>query len=55
MNPDMFTPTLEWGSELWKSVVWIAKAWVIAAIATFVILALIGNVFVLAWLGENVF
>jgi putative ATP-binding cassette transporter len=43
MNPDMFTPTLEWGNELWRSVVWIAKAWVIAAIATFVILALIGK------------
>jgi putative ATP-binding cassette transporter len=43
MNPDMFTPTLDWGNELWKSVVWIARAWVIAAIATFVILALIGR------------
>jgi putative ATP-binding cassette transporter len=43
MNPDMFTPTLDWGNELWTSVVWIAKAWVIAAIATFIILALIGK------------
>ncbi|HYZ67871.1 MAG TPA: SbmA/BacA-like family transporter, partial [Mycobacterium sp.] len=43
MNPDMFIPTLDWGSELWKTVVWIARAWVIAAIATLIILALIGR------------
>ena len=30
----MFTPTLDWGNELWASLVWIAKAWAIAAIAT---------------------
>jgi putative ATP-binding cassette transporter len=41
MNPDMFVPTLDWDSELWKTVVWIAKAWVIAAVATMFILLLI--------------
>mgnify|MGYP003711269045 CR=1 FL=1 len=37
----MFTPTLDWGSELWTSLLWIAKGWAIAAVATFVILVLI--------------
>ncbi len=41
MNADMFTPTLDWGNELLTSLWWIAKAWVIAAVATMVILALI--------------
>jgi putative ATP-binding cassette transporter len=40
---DMFTPTLDWGNELWKSVVWIARAWAIAAVSTMVILVLIGR------------
>ena len=43
MNPDMFTPTLDWGNELWTSLVWIAKAWAIAAVSTLVILGLIGR------------
>jgi vitamin B12/bleomycin/antimicrobial peptide transport system ATP-binding/permease protein len=42
MNPDMFTPTLDWGNEWWTSLIWIAKAWAIAAVATLVILVLIG-------------
>jgi vitamin B12/bleomycin/antimicrobial peptide transport system ATP-binding/permease protein len=41
MNADMFTPTLDWGNELLTSLWWIAKAWVIAAVATLVILVLI--------------
>ena len=41
MNPDMFIPTLDWGNELLTSLWWIAKAWVIAAAATMVILVLI--------------
>lgn len=40
---EMFTPTLDWGSELWISLWWIAKGWVIAAVATLVVLALIGR------------
>ena len=43
MNPDMCVPTLDWGNELWTSVVWIAKAWAIAAVSTLVILVLIGR------------
>jgi putative ATP-binding cassette transporter len=43
MNPDMFTPTLDWGNELWTSLWWIAKAWAIAAVSTLAILALIGR------------
>ena len=40
---DMFTPTLDWGNELWTSVVWIARAWAIAAVSTMAILVLIGR------------
>ena len=40
---EMFTPTLDWGSELWKSLVWIARAWAIAAVSTMIILTLIGR------------
>jgi vitamin B12/bleomycin/antimicrobial peptide transport system ATP-binding/permease protein len=40
---DMFTPTLDWGNELSTSLVWIAKAWAIAAVSTLVILLLIGR------------
>ena len=40
---NMFTPTLDWGNELLTSLWWIAKAWVIAAVATTVILVLIGR------------
>ncbi|KGI68343.1 ABC transporter ATP-binding protein/permease [Mycobacterium rufum] len=39
----MFAPTLDWGSELWISLVWIAKGWAIAAVATLIVLALIGR------------
>lgn len=38
---ETFTPTLDWGNELWTSLWWIAQGWVYAAIATMVILALI--------------
>jgi vitamin B12/bleomycin/antimicrobial peptide transport system ATP-binding/permease protein len=38
---DMFTPTLDWGGEWLLSLVWIAKAWAIAAVATVAILALL--------------
>jgi len=37
----MFTPTLDWGNEWRASLIWIAEAWVIAAVATVAILALI--------------
>lgn len=39
----MFTPTLDWSTEVWTSLVWIAKGWAIAAVATLVILVLIGR------------
>jgi vitamin B12/bleomycin/antimicrobial peptide transport system ATP-binding/permease protein len=38
---DMFTPTLDWGGEWTTSLIWIAEAWAIAAVATVAILALI--------------
>ena len=40
---DVFVPTLDWGNELWTSLVWVGKAWLIAAIATLVVLLLIGR------------
>jgi putative ATP-binding cassette transporter len=40
---ELFTPTLDWGSELWTSLWWIAKAWAIAALGTLAVLALIGR------------
>nr|WP_307787046.1 ABC transporter ATP-binding protein/permease [Mycolicibacterium mengxianglii] len=40
---EMFTPTLDWGNELGISLVWIAKGWAIAAVATLAILLLIGR------------
>ena len=39
----MFTPTLDWGTELVTSLIWIATAWVIAAVCTLVILVLIAR------------
>ena len=40
---EMFTPTLDWGNELVTSLVWIATAWVIAAVCTLVILVLVAR------------
>ncbi|MDT7766651.1 MAG: vitamin B12/bleomycin/antimicrobial peptide transport system ATP-binding/permease protein, partial [Mycobacterium sp.] len=40
---EMFTPTLDWGSQLWTSLVWIVRAWAIAAVSTLIILTLIGR------------
>ena len=37
----MFTPTRDWGDEWRVSLIWIAEAWAIAAVATIAILALI--------------
>jgi putative ATP-binding cassette transporter len=37
----MFTPTLDWGGEWLVSLMWVAKAWAIAAVATVAILALL--------------
>jgi putative ATP-binding cassette transporter len=39
----MWTPTLDWSNELFNSLWWVAKGWAIAAIATLLILWLIGR------------
>ena len=39
----MLTPTLDWGNELWVSLIWMGKAWAIAAVATLVICVLIAR------------
>ncbi|MGB5112957.1 MAG: ABC transporter ATP-binding protein/permease [Mycobacterium sp.] len=38
---EMFTPSLDWGSELVTSLLWIAKAWAMAALGTLVVLFLL--------------
>ncbi|MDA4107639.1 ABC transporter ATP-binding protein/permease [Mycolicibacterium holsaticum] len=40
---ESFVPTLDWGHELWTSLVWVARGWVIAAIATLAIMVLIAR------------
>ncbi|HEY9265771.1 MAG TPA: ABC transporter ATP-binding protein/permease, partial [Mycobacterium sp.] len=40
---ELFTPTLDWSSEVWTSLVWIAKGWAFAAVATMVALTLIAR------------
>jgi vitamin B12/bleomycin/antimicrobial peptide transport system ATP-binding/permease protein len=37
---ETFTPSLNWGDELITSLLWVAKAWAIAVLATLVVLAL---------------
>src|SRR4029453_3869526 len=37
------TPSLNWGDELITSMLWVAKAWAIAAVCTLVILALLAR------------
>lgn len=37
----MFSPTLDWSTELLTSLIWIAKGWVIAAVCTLAVLALL--------------
>lgn len=38
---ELFTPTLDWGSEVWTSLLWIAKGWGYAAVATLLAMTLI--------------
>src|SRR6478609_3695917 len=40
---ETFTPSLNWGDELVTSLVWVAKAWAIAAVCTLVISALLSR------------
>ncbi|GAA2566742.1 ABC transporter ATP-binding protein/permease [Mycolicibacterium diernhoferi] len=40
---EMFTTSLDWGSELVTSLLWIAKAWAMAAAGTLVVLVLLGR------------
>jgi putative ATP-binding cassette transporter len=38
---ETFTPSLDWGSELIRSLLWVARAWAISAVCLLVVLALI--------------
>ena len=40
---ETFTPSLDWGNELIASALWVAKAWVIAAVGMVVVLALLAR------------
>jgi putative ATP-binding cassette transporter len=40
---ETFTPSLNWGDELITSLLWVAKAWAIAAVCTLVVLALLSR------------
>ncbi|WP_066897652.1 ABC transporter ATP-binding protein/permease [Mycolicibacterium houstonense] len=40
---EMFSPTLDWSTELQTSLVWIAKGWLIAAVSTMVVLFLLAR------------
>ena len=40
---ETFTPSLDWGDELITSLLWVAKAWVFAAVCTLVILAVLAR------------
>ncbi|BBY30075.1 ABC transporter ATP-binding protein/permease [Mycolicibacterium sediminis] len=40
---EMFTPSLDWGSEVLGSLRWVAKAWLISAVATTTVLALVAR------------
>ncbi|WP_019972840.1 ABC transporter ATP-binding protein/permease [Mycobacterium sp. 141] len=40
---EMFTPTLDWGNEILASVLWVAKAWVVGAVVTLAVLAVLAR------------
>jgi putative ATP-binding cassette transporter len=40
---ESFSPSLDWGNELVTSVLWVARAWTIAAVCTVVVLALLAR------------
>jgi putative ATP-binding cassette transporter len=40
---ETFTPSLNWGDELFTSLLWVARAWAIAAVCTLVVLALLAR------------
>ncbi|GLP75455.1 ABC transporter permease [Mycobacterium antarcticum] len=40
---EMFTPSLDWGNEVLASLFWVAKAWLISAVAMLAVLALIAR------------
>jgi vitamin B12/bleomycin/antimicrobial peptide transport system ATP-binding/permease protein len=43
MESQMWTPQLDWGHELWVSLMWLGKAWAIAAVATLLVCFLIAR------------
>ncbi|MGV9798094.1 ABC transporter ATP-binding protein/permease [Mycobacterium sp. NPDC003449] len=38
-----FESSIDWGGELWHSLVWLAEAWVIAAVCTFAVLTVLAK------------
>src|SRR5690242_3141571 len=41
---EMFTPALNWGNEILASVLWVAKAWAVSAVALLAVLAVLARV-----------
>jgi putative ATP-binding cassette transporter len=40
---EMFTPSLDWGSEIVGSLVWVAKGWAISAVSMLLVLTAIAR------------
>jgi putative ATP-binding cassette transporter len=40
---EMFTPSLDWGNEIAASLLWVAKAWLISAVSTVAVLAMLAR------------
>jgi vitamin B12/bleomycin/antimicrobial peptide transport system ATP-binding/permease protein len=40
---ETFTPSLDWGNELIRSLLWVARAWAISAVCILVVLALLAR------------
>jgi putative ATP-binding cassette transporter len=40
---EMFTPSLDWSSEIVASLIWVAKAWAISAVSTLLVLTVIAR------------
>src|SRR5262245_26334144 len=40
---EMFTPSIDWGNALVDSAVWVAKAWLISAVLTLAVLAVVAR------------
>jgi putative ATP-binding cassette transporter len=40
---EMFTPSLDWGTEIARSLIWVAKAWAVSAVSILIVLTLLAR------------